>query len=126
MVLNVTINGGYLTYNDIQELNCLSDNRNVYFTLLESHNFLPPEVILILIEIAKTAADGMLINALYDTLKFTLHGILVKISTKKLNKTVQLEVVYNNKKLSFKCNFPLTNEQTNQLINAVVQNFLND
>ena len=126
MILNVTINGGFLTCTDILELNALGENRSVCFDIIEVNNFLPPEVGFILIEISKEIAPSILVNTLYDMLKFTLHSILGKLSNKKHNNTVQFEIICNNNKFSLNCNFPLTDEQKDKLVDAATQKLLNN
>lgn len=121
MNTKVTINGGVFDRIDIEEMNSLCEKHAISFNLLEAHNFLPPEVLLILIEVGKEVGSGLATNALYDVLKLTLRCIIEKLSSKRPEQKTQMEIVCNDKRHSFSCNFQLTEEQKDKLIDAFAQ-----
>lgn len=121
MNTKITINGGVFDPIDIEEMNSLCKKHAISFNLLEIRNFLPPEVILILIEVGNEVGYGLATNALYDVLKLTLRCIIEKLSSKRPEQKTEIEIVCNDKRHSFSCNFQLTEEQKNKLIDALAQ-----
>ena len=91
----------------------------LWFSTVRATGISSQDVIMVIISLAQ----GVGANCLYDILKYVLNTIILK--TKKLrlhNKIVELTT--NDKTVSFRTNCDLSQEQTDKLIDAVIQRII--
>lgn len=115
MKCSILIDCSLIKKDDINVLN--ESNENIKFITTESHNFLPPEVILILIEFS----ENLCYSFAYDLLKYGLFKVISLIGNKKRNKKTdeiktRFEISYNGNKYSLKAEYPLTEKQMDKLV----------
>ena len=77
MKCKVTVDGSTLTVSDVEFLN--EGEAEIRFFRTDANNFLPPEVILVLIELGQ----NMGYNAAYDALKYALGKLMAVFTGKK-------------------------------------------
>ena len=117
----VLIDGVTLTDADLELLN--NDNENgVVFGSTNQKNFLPPETVLLIVELG----NNLGYNAIYDVLKFILLKVVGFIKNKTENIETKIEIACNGKKASLDCNFELTEKQKDKFIDAAIKNLLDD
>jgi len=122
MKTNIFIDACELLPDDIEYLNSNADEKDVTFSLINTKKLLSPEFIIILIELAKNIGY----SAAYDMLKFSLSKIIGIFSKKNPKGTKKFEIVCNQNKYSLTCDFPLTQEQQDKLIDAVIKKFIEE
>ena len=83
---------------------------------------MPPEIVLIMIELGKNTGY----SAVYDMLKYILLKVLQLLPKKKPQENVKIEVVCKQDKFSISYNTQLTEEQKEKLIDAAIQKFVNE
>lgn len=118
MKSSVLIDYSGLTKEDVTYLN-ENQQFEVEFSKTESHNFLPPDVVLVLIELAKSISFSMA----NDIIKYILMKLL-SLFQQEAHKKTTIAVSCNNQNYSISCNFPLTDEQKDILVNAAAQKLL--
>lgn len=90
---------------------------------IEASNFLPPEMILIFIELFQNIGY----NAAYDILKYALRKVIILIGRKKPDDTeLQFEISCNDKKFLLRGNTPLTEQQMDKLVDAAADVLLSE
>ncbi len=121
MKSRVTLNTDLLTQDDICNINNKTSNYDIEFDLLETNDFAPSGIILILIEIAQNVGY----NAIYDILKYSLLNLTTTISEKTNKKgfsiKTKIKISIDKKKFSLSCNFPLSESQQEALVAAAIQ-----
>ncbi|MFR1841315.1 MAG: hypothetical protein ACLUV3_06385 [Oscillospiraceae bacterium] len=122
MKTNIFIDACELLPDDIEYLNSNADEKDVTFSLINTKKLLSPEFIIILIELAKNIGY----SAAYDMLKFSLSKIIGIFSKKNPKGTKKFEIVCNQNKYSLTCDFPLTQEQQDKLIDAAIKKFIEE
>ena len=120
MKSTVFIDAPMFALQDINVLNNGEYKQEVEFSLIKSKNFLPSELILVLIDLGK----NMSYSAAYDILKYILFKLTLVFSKKNVQKNTKIEIVCNKKKYSFSANFPLSKEQKDKLIDAAIEKLL--
>lgn len=120
MKSTVFIDAPMLASQDIDILNDVKYEEMVEFSLIRSKNFLPSELILVLIDLGK----NMSYSAAYDILKYILLKLTLIFSKKNIQKTTKIEIVCNKEKYSFSANFPLSKEQKEKFIDAAIEKLL--
>lgn len=120
MRCELTINSPLLTESDTIQLN--RGEREIQFSKMEAHHFLPPEVILVLIELGRDISY----SAAYDTVKYALGKLMGVLCKKKAHEKTQtrMEIVCRDQKYSVSFNFELTEEQKNQLVEIATKKLL--
>ena len=120
MKCEITIDSPLLTEKDETLLN--QGEIEIRFFKTETHHFLPPEAILILVELGKTIGY----SAAYDILKHALGKLITVLVQQKKEKPVQtkMEVVCGDTMYSLCCNFELTEEQKDKLVDAAARKLL--
>ena len=117
----VTINTDLLNNEDVRSINQDTKEFEVEFQILETNNFLPSGLILILIEIAQNVGY----NAIYDIIKYSLFKVFSAISKKQNKEGIQsktkISISIDKKNFSLNCNFPLSEEQQEKLINTAIE-----
>lgn len=99
------------------------ESSEIKYSATKSADFLPPEIVLILIELFQ----NMGYNAAYDTVKYVLRKIVTLVGRKKVDKAeLQFEISCNGKKFSLSGNTPLTEQQKDRLVNAAVEALLSE
>lgn len=117
----VLIEGVELTDSDLNFLN--NDNENhVIFSTTNQKNFLPPEIIMLIVQLA----ENLGYSAIYDILKYILLQVFDFFENKSTDKETKMEIDCNGKKVSLICNFPLTKKQKYKLIENTIQKLLDD
>lgn len=122
MKTNIFIDTCELLPDDIEYLNSNSNGKDISFSLINTRKLLPPEFLLILIELAKDIGY----SAAYDILKYSLSKIIGIFSKKNPKGTKRFEIVCNQNKYSLTCDFPLTQEQQDKLIDAAIKKFIEE
>lgn len=120
MKSTVFIDAPMLASQDIDILNDVKYEEMVEFSLIRSKNFLPSELIFVLIDLGK----NMSYSAAYDILKYILLKLTLIFSKKNIQKTTKIEIVCNKEKYSFSANFPLSKEQKDKFIDAAIEKLL--
>ena len=95
-------------------------NKGIEVTLVKSSNLLPPEIIPVMIEIAKNVG----FDAIYDILKFSLTKLVTLVSGKSKGRKPRIDVACNGKKYSISCDFELSEEQRDRLVDAAIQKLM--
>ena len=95
MKCTVLVDGLKLTEEDALELNTGEYSQEVEFSPITSKNFMPPEIVLIMIELGKNTGY----SAVYDMLKYILLKVLQLLPKKKPQENVKIEVVCKQDKL---------------------------
>lgn len=84
-------------------------------------SFLPPEVVLILIEMARNLGY----DAAYDAVKHVISWIILLVVKKKLDEcSTRFEVACNDQKYTVKADRSLTDQQMDQLVEASARGLL--
>lgn len=122
MKCTVLVDGLKITEEDALELNTGEYSQEVEFSPITSKNFMPPEIVLIMIELGKSTGY----SAVYDMLKYILLKVLQLLPKKKPQENVKIEVVCKQDKFSISYNTQLTEEQKEKLIDAAIQKFVNE
>lgn len=104
-----------LTNQDLKELN---ESSTTEYQIVTSNNFLPPETIYILVELGKS----LIFSAAYDLLKYELSKIL-KIASGKKNIT-NLTVSCDGRTCNISCNFELSEDQKEKIIDNAIKNLM--
>lgn len=121
MKCSVLIDSSLIGNEDVRILN--DESSEIKYSATESADFLPPEVVLIFIELFQ----NMGYNAAYDTVKYVLRKIITLVGNKKADKTeFQFEISCNGKKFSLRGNTPLTEQQKDKLVNAAAEVLLSE
>lgn len=121
MKCSVLIDSSLIENEDIRILN--NQNSDIHYHSTESTNLLPPEVILILMELFQ----NMGYNAAYDLLKYVLMKIITLVEHKKTENTeLQFEISCNGKKFSLRGSRPLTEQQMDKLVNTAAEVLLSE
>ena len=121
MKCSVLIDSSLIGNEDVRILN--DESSEIKYSATESSDFLPAEVVLILIELFQ----NMGYNAAYDTVKYVLRKIVTLVGHKKTDKTeLQFEISCNGKKFSLRGNTPLTEQQKDKLVNAAAEVLLSE
>lgn len=117
MKYQVLLSTSYLTMEEVQQMNMEKDE--IEFSLVQTDNFLPSPVVLILVKLGESLA----LSAAYDVLKDILNKVLEKLSLKKIPKSSTIEMVCGDKKISISANFPISEQQKEKLIDAAIEKF---
>lgn len=101
------------------------NEHNVIFNPLDTNNFLPPEMIMVIVDIAQNIGY----NAAYDLLKFIISKIIymVKIiikGNKECNNQNTIRIISDGKEYTMSFNFDLTDSQKDKLIDAAIKKLL--
>lgn len=122
MKCELMIDSSLLTTNDILFLN--NGEQEICFSKTNSNNFLPPETILVLIELGQNIGY----NAAYDAMKYALSKLIIVFTKKGLKEKTEtkIEIACGDKRYSVSCNFRLTENQKDKLIDAAVKKLLNE
>lgn len=121
MKCSVFIDSSLVGNEDVRILN--DQEREIHYESTESSSFLPPEFVLILIELVQ----NMGYNAAYDILKYVLIKIISLVGHKKKdNAELQFEISCNGKKFSLRGGTSLTEQQMNKLVDAAVDVLLSE
>lgn len=125
MKCKLIVDSSFLTENDILLLN--KEEKEIQFSQMKTHNFLPPEVIFVLIELSR----NITYSAAYDAVKYALNKLISTLSEKKSNEPPQIEasktkmeIVCGDQKYSVSFSFELTKNQKNQLVNVAAKKLL--
>lgn len=125
MQCKLIVDSSFLTENDILLLN--KEEKEIQFSQTKTHNFLPPEVILVLIELSR----NITYSAAYDAVKYALNKLISILSEKKSNETpkieapkTKIEIVCGDQKYSASFSFELTENQKNQLVDVATKKLL--
>lgn len=120
MKCEVMIDSPLLTEKDEILLN--QGEKEIRFFRTETHHFLPPEAILILVEFGKSIGY----SAAYDILKYALGKFITVLIQQKKKKTVQtkMEIVCGDTMYSLCFNFELTKDQKDKLVDAAARKLL--
>lgn len=120
MKCELIVDNSLLTENDILLLN--NEQKEIRFSKTETYNFLPPEVILVLIELCQNISY----SAAYDLIKYALSKLITLFSEKIAKEKTQtkMEIVCRDQKYSVSFNFELTENQKKQLIDAATKKLL--
>lgn len=121
MKATVTINTDLMNQDDIYTINQNASDNDIEFQLLETNDFAPSELILVLIDIAQNVGY----NAIYDIVKYSLLNLTTTISEKTNKKgfsiKTKIKISIDKKKFSLSCNFPLSESQQEALVAAAIQ-----
>jgi len=134
MKTEIIINTNLLSDNDISFFNNDNNIYDIEYFFVKTNNFASSDVIIVLIELAKNIG----FNAIYDIIKFGLTKIVIRISknvelgllgnTARSNNTDNIsttskrfEIAYDDKKVSFECNFPLSSNQVDKIVDAAIE-----
>lgn len=110
MKCSVFINSNLTDQGDICAFNAHDDE--IHFCSTETSGFLPPEVVLILIELARNLGY----DAAYDTVKYVISRIILLVVKKKPDECpTRFEVACNDQKFTVKADHLLTDQQMDQL-----------
>lgn len=125
MNCKLMVDSSFLTENDILLLN--KKEKEIQFSQMKTHNFLPPEVIFVLIELSR----NITYSAAYDAVKYALNKLISTLSEKKSNEPPQIEapktkmeIVCGDQKYSVSFSFELTENQKNQLVDVAAKKLL--
>ncbi len=110
MKCSVFINSDLIDQDDICAFNAYDDE--IHFCLAETSGFLPPEVVLILIELARNLGY----DAAYDAVKYVISRIILLVVKKKPDECpTRFEVACNDQKFTVKADRSLIDQQMDQL-----------
>lgn len=113
MKCSVFINSNLIDQDDICAFNAYDDE--IHFCSAETSGFLSPEVVLILIELARNLGY----DAAYDAVKYVISKIILMIVKKKPDECpTRFEVACNDQKFTVKAACLLTDQQMDQLVEA--------
>lgn len=116
MKCSVLIDSSVIGKEDIDFLN--NQNTDIHYSSTESNNFLPSEVILVLIDLARNIGY----NATYDILKYALLKVVLLLKNKKADHAkLQFEISCNGKTFSVKGDTALTEQQMDKLVDAATE-----
>lgn len=110
-----------LTEAELEQMNA-NNEHGIVFSSLDEDSFLPEEIVFVIIQIAQNIGY----NAIYDSLKFVVSKVINLTESKIKNNDTKIEFQYNENKASFNCNFTLTQEQKNEIIEAILEKMLNN
>lgn len=117
----VLIDSGLIGEDEVIELNRNSQSLDIHYSSMESSNFLPPEVVIVLIEFIKNIGY----SSSYDILKHLLSKIISLVISKcEDNTQFRFEIACNDKKISLQGNITLTEQQIDKLINTATETLL--
>lgn len=121
MKCKFVIDSSLLTADDIGILN--DEEKEISFLKVDSKNFLPAEIVLVLIELGQNIGY----SAAYDIIKYALNKLmtLFKKRTQEDSK-IKIDLAYGEKIYSITCNFDLTEEQKDKLIDAAAKKLLEE
>lgn len=106
---------------DICAFNAYDDE--IRFYSAEISVFLPPEVVLILIELARNLGY----DAAYDAVKYVISRIILLVVKKKPDECpTRFEVACNDQKFTVKADRLLTDQQMDQLVEASARVLLSE
>ena len=113
MKCSVFINSDLIDQDDICIFNVHDDE--IHFCSAETSGFLPSEVVLILIELARNLGY----DAAYDAVKHVISKIILLVVKKKPDECpTRFEVACNDQKFTVKADRSLTDQQMEQLVDA--------
>lgn len=121
MKCSVFINSNLIDQGDICAFNAHDDE--IHFCSTETSGFLPPEVVLILIELARNLGY----DAAYDAVKHVISWIILLVVKKKPDECpTRFEVACNDQKFTVKADRLLTDQQMDQLVEASARMLLSE
>lgn len=113
MKCSAFINSDLIDQDDICAFNAYDDE--IHFCSAEISGFLPLEVMLILIELARNLGY----DAAYDAVKYVISRIILLVVKKKPDECpTRFEVACNDQKFTVKVDRSLTDQQMDQLVDA--------
>ena len=113
MKCSAFINSVLIDQDDIYIFNVHDDE--IHFCSAETSDFLPPEVVLIPIELARNLGY----DTAYDAVKHVISKIILMIVKKKPDECpTRFEVACNDQKFTVKADRSLTDQQMDQLVNV--------
>lgn len=119
MDAKIYVTGGRINQESIDELNRQTDKYCFSITKRLGYGPLPPEVVLVIIELLK----NLEYSATYDLIKMALLSLIYKIN--KIPKTTtRIMVLVDNKKSEIIIPFETTDEQKEKLVDAAIEKFL--
>lgn len=121
MKCSVFINSDLIDQDDICAFNAYDDE--IHFCSAELSVFLPPEVVLIPIEMARNLGY----DAAYDAVKHVISWIILLVVKKKPDECLtRFEVACNDQKFTVKADRSLTDQQMDQLVLASARMLLSE
>lgn len=121
MKCSAFINSDLIDQDDICAFNAYDDE--IHFCSAEISGFLPLEVMLILIELARNLGY----DAAYDAVKYVISRIILLVVKKKPDECpTRFEVACNDQKFTVKANRSLTDQQMEQLVDASARMLLSE
>ncbi len=120
MKCELIIDSPLLTKNDIILLN--KGEKEIQFLKIETHNLFPPEIMLILIQLAENIGYSVI----YDIIKYALCKLKALLTEKKTKQPsrIKIEIVCGRQKCSIACNFELTENQKDKLLDAAIKKLM--
>lgn len=121
--VDIILSSSFITEDDCTFLNYKVNNENVAFVYINTNNLNSSYVIMLIIDIS----INIISNTIYEAIKYAFRQLLLLIHKKEevVNKNITIKTSCNGKTFSFSCNFPITQEQEEKMLNIFMDKIIN-